>query len=82
MSEDNVCPDCWEPTDATVVTVYDYIDLDGYKLSLNIIDEEILAVSLVARGRAGMLVVIIDDPSDAYKLAENITAWAKAQVNP
>ena len=63
---------------SNAITIYDYIDGDGDLIALDIVDEEWLALSIIKHGMASILTVVINEPSDARKLASHITEWADA----
>lgn len=60
-----------------VVTVYDYIDGDGDMLSLDLVDDHWLAVTVIAAGKKAALTSILSEASDARKMAGHLLAYAE-----
>lgn len=60
-----------------VNTLYDYIDGDGDMITLDVVDEKWLAISVIQHGKTAALTTILSEPGDARKMAGHLTSWAE-----
>lgn len=58
--------------------IYDYIDGDGEMLTVTVVDEEFLAVSVQRRGQTAVLRAIIGETEEARKISHALIEWADA----
>lgn len=55
--------------------LYDYIDIDGDLLGIDL-SEEFLVISIMRAGQRALLGVAIKEPSEARKIAGTLLSWA------
>lgn len=63
-------------TPTVVARISDYIDGDGEMLTVEIADEEFLAVSVRRRGQSPVLTAVIGETEQVRKMAKAMIEWA------